>query len=128
MLRLLAPLMLLPLAATAEEPLGAAEFEAFVKGRTLTFSVGDEAYGIERYLPGRRVIWSFLDGRCEDGIWYEDDGAICFDYAFTDAPQCWALYPEGDGLRAVFLNDPAQSGYYLAQDGEEELICDGLGV
>ncbi len=116
----------------AESPMSAAEFDAYATGRTLTFSTQNGPYGVERYLPGRRVIWSFLDGECDEGTWYEDniaDGpAICFAYDFDPEPQCWAMFLEGDRLRAEFLNRPGTSILYEALEGDEALICGDFGV
>ena len=45
--------------AAAETPMTGAEFEAYVEGRIMSFgSEGDPTYGVEQYLPNRRVIWS----------------------------------------------------------------------
>ncbi len=124
----LAALLLLAAPALADTPMTGAEFEAYAKGKTLTFATESGPYGVERYLPGRRVIWSFLDGQCEEGRWYEEGSAICFVYDFEPEPQCWELYQEGDRLRAVFLNAPGTTVLYEALDGEEDLICNDFGV
>lgn len=112
--------------------MSASEFEAYTTGKTLTFGVGEAPYGIERYLPGRRVIWSFLDGRCEDGIWYEVEyeqaPAICFVYESEPEPQCWRMYAETGGLRAEYLNTPSESVLYEVEESSEPMICEGPGV
>ncbi len=124
-------LLLLATPALAENPMTGAEFEAYAKGRTLTFSSQSGPYGVERYLPGRRVIWSFLDDECQEGAWYEEeiagDPAICFLYDFDPEPKCWAMYLDGERLRAEYLNQPGTSILYEALEGEEALIC-GFGV
>ena len=38
------------------------EFERATEGRTLFYANDGQIYGVEEYLPGRRVIWSFDDG------------------------------------------------------------------
>jgi len=118
--------------AIAQDAMSASEFEAYTTGKTLTFAVGEAPYGIERYLPGRRVVWSFLDGRCEDGVWYEvqydDAPAICFVYEFEPEPQCWRMFAEPGGLRAEFLNDPSESILYEVEESPEEMICQGPDV
>lgn len=126
--RLILSLTLLATSAAAQEPMTAAEFEAYAKGRTLTFATQDGPYGVERYLPGRQVIWSFLDGQCQEGEWYEENGAICFLYDFDETPQCWEMYREGDRIRAVFMNEPGTTVLYEAIDDDEPLICDDFGV
>ncbi len=114
--------------AAAQTPMSAAEFEAYVAGKTLTFGIAGEPYGIERYRPGRRVTWSFLDGLCQDGLWYEDDGNICFVYDVSPEAQCWQFFEEPGGLRAVFMNDPGTTVLYEAQDATEPLLCPGPEV
>lgn len=110
----------------AEGPMNAAEFDAYTQGKTLTFGVtGDQAYGIEQYQPNRRVVWSFLDGDCSNGVWYESKGSICFRYDHDPEPKCWHFYDEPNGLRAVFTNRPTMSALYEAQDSQEPLICPG---
>ena len=63
-------LFAIPPAAMAQTPLTADEFDTLTVGRTLQYSLGGTAYGIERYKADRRVIWSFLDGECREGRWY----------------------------------------------------------
>ena len=114
--------------ALAAEPLSANEFERYVTGKTLYFGLAGQAYGVEEYLPGRQVRWSFLDGKCKDGYWYEDAGQICFVYEDNPAPQCWSFFKEGSGLRAVFENDPSSTVLYEAQQNEEPMMCLGPDV
>lgn len=115
----------------AEEPMTAAEFETYVNGKTLYFGTGGTAYGVEKYLGDRRVRWSFLDGNCRDGIWFEQaDNQICFLYEHSDQTHCWQFYREGQGLRAVFENDPDSVTLYEVTDSNEPMMCHGpdLGV
>ncbi len=124
-------LILLATPAMAQDAMNAAEFDAYTKGKTLTFGrADDDAYGIEQYQENRRVIWSFLDGECSNGVWYESKGSICFRYDFDPEPKCWKFYDDPNGLRAVFMNRPDTSVLYEAQDSGEPLVCPGpdLGV
>lgn len=123
-------LALAPLGARAAEPMSGAEFEAYVTGKTLYFGQNGQAYGVEEYLDNRRVRWSFLDGQCKDGVWYEENRQICFVYEDTPNPQCWSFFRENNGLRAVFENDPASTTLYEAQQNDEPMICLGpeIGV
>ena len=73
---ILCALCALPFTAAAE--MSAAEFDAYTRGKTLYYGNGAEPYGAEIYLPNRRVRWSFLDGECKDGEWFEANGMICF--------------------------------------------------
>ena len=119
-------LLFLAAPAFAENAMTAAEFDTYTKGKTLTFGVaGDAAYGIEQYQDNQRVIWSFLDGECSNGVWYESKGSICFRYDFDPAPKCWEFYDEPNGLRADFMNRPNTSVLYEAQNSGEPLICPG---
>lgn len=112
----------------AAEPMSATDFESYVTGKTLYFGLNGDAYGVEEYLPDRQVRWSFLDGKCKDGFWYEDAGQICFVYEDNPDPQCWSFFKEGSRLRAVFENDPASTVLYEAQQNEEPMLCYGPDV
>lgn len=120
--------LLLASAAYAAEPMSAAEFEAYVEGKTLYFGLNGEAYGAEAYLPNRRVQWSFLDGQCKDGIWYAEGEQICFVYEDRPDPQCWTFFLDGDRLRAVFENDPSSTVLYEAQQSDDPMQCLGPEV
>ncbi|MFK7752065.1 MAG: hypothetical protein AB8B51_05905 [Sedimentitalea sp.] len=112
----------------ADTPLSAEAFESYTEGKTLFFGNGGEPYGVERYLKGRRVIWSFLDGQCKNGIWYEQDGQICFVYEDRSDPQCWTFSKGANGLIAQFENDPTSTELYEAQDLGEDMLCYGPEV
>ena len=110
----------------ASDGMSAAEFDAYTAGKTLTFgSVGNPAYGVEQYQPNRRVVWSFLDGECSNGVWYESKGSICFRYDSDPEPKCWKFYDEPDGFCAVFMNRPDTSALFEARDSRKPLICPG---
>lgn len=116
-----------PLAA-ADTPMTGAEFDAYTQGRTLTFFSAGQPYGVERYKPGRRVTWSFLDGQCKEGTWYEDDAFICFVYEDNPAPQCWLFYAEAGGLRALFEGTEGQTELYEANEADDDMLCLGPEV
>lgn len=116
------------LPAFAAEPMSATEFERYVTGKTLYFGQAGQAYGVEEYLSDRRVRWSFLDGKCKDGYWYEDASQICFVYEDNPEPQCWSFFKEGSRLRAVFENDPGSTVLYEANQDDEPMICMGPDV
>ena len=104
-------------------------FDAYTRGKTLFYGSDGEAYGVERYLDGRRVIWSFLDGQCKNGIWYEENSQICFVYEDRPYdPQCWTFTQTQRGLSAQFENDPDSTELYEAQDLGEEMLCYGPDV
>ena len=110
------------------QSLSGAEFDAYTRGKTLFYGFGGTTYGVERYLPNRRVVWSFLDGDCKEGIWYEQNGQICFVYEDRPDPQCWVFYDEPGGLRAEFLGADGLSTLYQVDDLDEGLICPGPDV
>jgi hypothetical protein len=119
---------LVALPAAAQPLMSAEEFDAYTRGKTLYYGTGSEPYGAEIYLPDRRVRWSFLDGECKDGEWYEDGGLICFVYEDGPAPQCWSFQRGSRGLIARFENDPAVTPLYEANESTEELLCLGPEV
>ena len=133
-MRALACLLLLATPAAAEGALDAEAFEALVEGRTLTYgALGAEPYGIEHYYPGRRVTWAWAgDDECLSGVWYEDgpeeDPAICFLYESDPVPQCWQVFHEGAGLRAVFLGEGGGSVLYELGEQPGGLVCGGVGA
>ncbi|WP_296418482.1 hypothetical protein [Pseudooctadecabacter sp.] len=130
-MRVFAVLMACAGPALADVPLTGDAFEALVEGKTLSFSVGDVPYGTEYYAPGRRVIWSFIDGTCQSGEWYETAGdsgpQICFTYETSADPQCWQVFEVGGRLRADFMNAPGTTVLYEATEAEP-LVCGGVGT
>ena len=92
---------LLPLPVWAETPMTAAEFEAFVTGKTMDFANSSAVFGTEEYLPGRRVRWAFTDDICKFGSWYESAGQICFVYDGYPGEHCWTVWQDGDHLAAL---------------------------
>ena len=113
----------------AQSTMSAEDFESYTRGKTLFYGNGGEAYGVERYLSNRRVVWSFLDGECKDGTWYEEAGQICFVYEDRPGdPQCWTFRDTGKGLIAQFENDPMSTELYEAQDVGQDMMCQGPDV
>ncbi len=133
----LAPFLALTLAASlaatpapAETPLDADGFEAAVTGRTLIYGTAAGPYGIEEYLPGRRVRWSFLDGDCVDGRWYPQGDAICFAYEGRADPECWFFHRDDGRLGARPTRQPEGPPLYVIAETPEPMVCRGphLGV
>lgn len=116
--------------ASHAAPLSGSSFEKYTTGKTLFFRENGQIYGAERYLPGRRVEWSFLDGQCKQGEWYEQNGAICFVYEDRPEPQCWEFEKTSTGLRATFLGETQSTELYEAEQVDEPLHCVGpqIGV
>jgi hypothetical protein len=127
-LRIVIPIILAANSAFAQTPMSAEAFDAYTKGKTLYYGFDGEAYGVERYLEGRRVIWSFLDGDCKNGVWYEEAGQICFVYVDWADPQCWSFMETPGGLIAQFENNPDATELYEANDIGEDMLCYGPDV
>lgn len=123
---LFATLCALP--ALAGDTMSAAEFDSYTRGKTLFFGRDGHTYGAEIYLDDRRVKWSFLDGQCMNGEWYEEDDMICFVYEDNPDPQCWSFTKGSNGLIARFENDPNTSELYEAKDMGDEMLCLGPKV
>ncbi|MGS4946680.1 hypothetical protein ACVDG3_14460 [Meridianimarinicoccus sp. RP-17] len=130
MIRALLALILATTLVHAETPLDADAFDATVTGRTLVYGTEAGPYGIEEYLPGRRVRWSFLDGECMDGRWYPQGDAICFAYEGRESPECWRFFRDGARLGARPTGEPDSAPLYVIAESPEPLICRGprLGV
>ncbi len=129
MLRFLVCALFFPLPAVADgAPLSADAFERYTTGKSLAYATGAGPFGAEDYLPNRRVRWSYLDGECMDGRWYEEDGLICFVYDEIDAPQCWSFFLDRGRLMARFENDPSATTLYETAELEQPMICLGPDV
>lgn len=121
-------LMSLALPAAAGDVMSAGEFDAYTIGKTFYYGSLGEPYGAEEYLENRRVRWTFLDGKCQEGVWYEEDGLICFVYENQPDPQCWSFRQSAAGLIAQFENDPVQTELYEVRRSDEPLMCMGPDV
>lgn len=124
-------MMIVPLLAAAEDlPLSATEFEARTTGRTLTYSLGNQTFGTEQYMPGRRVIWAFTGQGCQRGTWEEVGGHICFRYDDGEDPACWQFFDQAGRLTARLDGDAEGVALTETEDSAEPLSCPGpdLGV
>ncbi len=111
-----------------EEIMSPEAFESYVSGTTLYFNRRGEPYGAEQYLEDRRVIWTFLDGRCERGAWFSEGDTICFAYETQSSPQCWNFLEKSGERRARVIGaDPANDLVVVGQD-KSALNCPGPGV
>lgn len=127
MRHLIGLLALTTLPALAETSMNAADFDAYTQGKTLYYGTDGQRYGVEEYLPDRRVRWSFMDGKCKEGFWYEDAGSICFVYEDNPTPQCWSFFNRGDRLSARFENRENATELYEIE-GNGEMLCFGPDV
>lgn len=124
------PILLCGLAPPVLAQMSGAEFDTYTRGKTFYYGAGGAPYGGEEYLDNRRVRWSFLDGRCQDGQWYEENGLICFVYETRPEPQCWSFERSQNGLVARFEGESSLSELYEVEQSREPLMCLGpdLGV
>ena len=116
-------------AGGAQTPMTAAEFEAYVTGRTLTFGFEGLPYGIEEFRPGRRTTWAFMGEECREGRWFARDEQICFIY--DDRPEdehCWIFWRGETGLNARFMGEGQSTELYEVQRSSRPLICPGPEV
>ncbi|NUH66118.1 hypothetical protein HTT03_12560 [Sulfitobacter sp. S0837] len=127
-MRLALTFLCLLLSPPALAEMSAAEFDAYTRGQTLYYGQGGAPYGAEIYHENQRVQWSFLDGHCKEGRWYEADDLICFVYEDNPEPQCWSFVKGPNGLIARFANDPQQTELYEADMGDTPLLCLGPEV
>lgn len=132
MLRILIFLICLwPGVVLSGEFLNAEEFDAATKGKTYYFSSNGSLYGAEEYLDGKRVRWSFLDGQCVEGRWWQEGQMICFAYENNDVPQCWSVKRgAGGGLIVLYENDPTKRELYEVKQSTKPMHCLGpkIGV
>ena len=114
--------------AAPEQVISAERFDAFSKNTTLYFNRRGAPYGAEQYFEDRRVIWTFLDGRCERGAWYNEGDTLCFVYETQNEAQCWtALEISGKKHIRVLGDDPGNDLVVVGQD-TANLSCPGPGV
>lgn len=123
-------LALWPLQALADTPLTAAEFEAHVLGKTVTYADSAGVYGIEEYLADRMVRWSVAPNLCQYGTWYPEGDSICFVYEDAPDPSCWTFWLKGSALTALQVNAPPGSELHEVAANDQGLPCPGpdLGV
>lgn len=117
------------LPARADRAITPEEFEAHVTGKTLTYAQFGEVFGIEEYLPGRKVRWQFSQDICQYGSWYpKEGGLICFVYEYDPDEHCWSFWKEGDILRALSVNDAPGSELTEVRQSDQGLACPGPDV
>jgi hypothetical protein len=125
---LLLACLLLAAPARAETPLTAEEFDALTLGHTMTWSEFGSVYGVEQYLPDRKVRWTFLGDACKSGIWYAEGPAICFLYDDDPTPACWEITRSGTGLAARYTTSPPDTDPVIVEDTTEPMACSGPKV
>ena len=126
-MRLILAMALLPGIAAAE-PMTAERFDEATLGKTMTWSEFGQAYGVEQYLPNRRVRWTFTGDDCMTGHWYPDGNAICFQYEDRDTPACWIIGQNGGNLTALDTEDPPDTPPVIVAETVEPMACFGPEV
>ena len=115
-------------AAQAETPVTATEFESHVTGYTVTYQQFESAFGIEEYLPDRKVRWSVALNDCQYGSWYPEDDDICFVYEYDPNPACWTFWLRDGALVALSTSDAPGAELYEVERGQTPLPCPGPDV
>ncbi|WP_103256468.1 hypothetical protein [Tabrizicola aquatica] len=121
-------LSLLATPALAEVPLSAPDFETHVSGHTLTYTQFGRVYGVEEYLPGRKVRWSVAPDECQYGTWYPEGDFICFVYEYDPNPSCWTFWLREGRLVALSIADAPGAELTEAERSQTPLPCPGPDV
>lgn len=121
-------LLLAATPACAEPSLAAEEFDALTLGRTMTWAEFGTVYGVEQYLPDRRVRWTVLGDDCKTGHWYMDGPAICFQYGDDPAPDCWDITRSGPDLLARYTANPPEAEPVVVSETTDPMACFGPEV
>ncbi len=116
--------------------MGAAEFDAYTRGKTFYYGSSGAPYGAEEYLDNNRVQWSFLDGKCKRGEWYAQNDLICFVYddeqaGTTVGPDCWSFEITDNGMTARFEDGSGNQNpteLYEVEQSDEPMMCLGPEV
>lgn len=120
--------VLLAFPAQAEPLLDAETFDRMTQGRTMTWSEFGAVYGVEHYLPGRRVQWSVVGDDCKTGHWYAEGPAICFQYENEPEPDCWEITATATGFAARYTSNPPDAAPVIVEDSASPLACLGPEV
>lgn len=121
-------LVVLPFAAMAETPITAEAFEAHVTGKTITYRQFDGVFGIEEYLPDRKVRWSVSPDQCQYGSWYPEGDDICFVYEYDPTPACWTFWLRDGALVALSTASAPGAELYEVEATANPLPCPGPDV
>ena len=127
-MRLALLLALLPSLAPAETPITPEAFEAHVTGKTLVYRQFDSLFGVEEYLPGRKVRWSTAPDQCQYGTWYPKDEAICFVYEYDPTPSCWTFWLRAGALVARSTDGLPGEELHEVEASDQPLPCPGPDV
>ncbi|WP_134013876.1 hypothetical protein [Litoreibacter halocynthiae] len=121
-------LALIACPAQAETKMTPSQFETFTRDTTVFFNRHDAPYGAEQYLRDRRVIWSFLDGTCQRGIWFGEGDEICFLYDDQPDALCWYFFDDGVRQSARIVGDDPADDLVVVGKSSDPLVCPGPDV
>lgn len=124
----LALALCLPAPAFAERIMTAQEFSDFASGTTVYFERRGQPYGAEQYRSDKQVIWTFLDGQCQRGVWFTERDEICFLYEGVRQAQCWHFIEDGGTRRARLVGDPPEDDLVVVGQDNRLLSCPGPDV
>lgn len=125
---LLLPALLVAPPAFAGDPVTADEFDALTLGRSMSWSESGMVYGLEQYLPGRRVRWAAVGEDCMLGHWYADGPAICFKYETDVEPDCWIITRSATGFDALYTTNPPGTPPVAVAETPDPPACPGPEV
>lgn len=114
--------------ALAEAPITADQFEAHVTGKTVTYGQFGGIFGIEEYLPDRKVRWSVAPNECQYGSWYPQADDICFVYEYDPTPACWTFWLRNGALVALSVNAAPGEELHEVQADTQPLPCPGPDI
>ena len=117
------------LLVAGEGRLDGAAFEADVAGYTVYYGIGGVPAGAEQYLPGQRARWMAADGSCVDGVWWQEEDALCFLYEGFGGTGCWYVSRMANGgLHAHMVDEAFETGYEEMGRDQVPLPCVGPDV
>jgi hypothetical protein len=116
--------------AAAQPVVAPQDFERMSEGRTMTFTLFGQPFGAEQFFAGRRSLWQYADGECEEGKWHAKGDAICFVYPSSPAPHCWHFRGSGDAFTAHLLENGVETGFVIDLESihDRPLACAGPRV
>lgn len=114
--------------ALSETKMTEERFDTFSKNSTVYFSRFGAPYGAEQYLSDKRVIWTFMDGTCQRGVWFAERDEICFLYEGQANALCWYFFDDGAEKRARVVGDPPEEDLVVVGQDDKPLICPGPDV
>ncbi len=117
-----------PLSLGASELMTPSEFERFVEGKTLHFSLNGKPYGAEQFFAGRQTTWQFTGDACVKGIWFPQGAQICFFYEGADQRQCWLFLQKDGKYFARSVNGADGLVLEMTEESDKPLQCPGPDV